>query len=233
MFDAGKRTFVARWAKLTVNRHLECLVAADNWFRQTEWSAQIEGDFFAKLAKARRQRDQYLVIQAITLADTHSEAALRLIDHYFKTKTTIHDDVRALYAKARANVSLDRESDAIQTMKEILELERVRPSHKTNTFTEFPYFVATHRISTEYDTALKTLIETEADLAFPVSRFQWHAAMSIINLERNNHELAKIHAKHAVSVASVKESGFRYHSGIGLVDERYRDTLKELRHIAA
>jgi hypothetical protein len=207
-------------------------VAANNWFRQTEWSAQIERDFLTRLAKARSQRDQYLVIQAMTLADSHSEVALRLIDHYFKTKTTNHHDVRALDAKARANISLGRESEAIGTMKEILELERFRPSHKTNTYTEFPYFVATHRISTEYDAALKTLVEREADLVFPVSRFQWHAAMSIINLERSNHELAKIHAKLAISIASVKDSGVRYHPDIGIVDERYRDTLKELRHIA-
>jgi hypothetical protein len=207
-------------------------VTANDWFRQTEWSSEIERDFFAKLAKARAQRDQYLVIQAVTLADTHSEVALRLIDHYFKTKTKIHDDVRALDAKARAYISLGPTSDAVGTMKEILDFERLGPSHKTNTFTQFPYLVATHRISSEYDAALKTLNEREADLVFPVSRFQWHAAMSFINLERNNNELAKIHAKLALDVASVKDSGFRHHPGIGLVNERYGDALNELRHIA-
>jgi hypothetical protein len=208
-------------------------VAADKWFRQTNWSDQIEREFFLKLAKARTQRDQYLVIQAITLADTEPEVALRLVDTYFKTKTTRFDDVRALDAKAQANQALGRVSEAVSTMKEILEAERERPSFKTTTFTDFPFFVAVNRLSSEYDAALQTLIDRESDLAFPISRFKWHAAMSIINAELQNLTLAKVHAKLAIDAKSIGHSGFRNHPALGLVDDRFKDLVTQLRRIAA
>jgi hypothetical protein len=207
-------------------------VAADDWFRQANWTEQIEREFFVKLAKTRTQRDQYLAIQAMTLANAQPEVALRLVDIYFKTKTTSFNDVRALDARARANQALGRVSESVSTMKEILETEREHPGFKTNTFTDFPYFVAVNRLSSEYDAALKTLIDREADLAFPISRFKWHAAMSIINAELDNQALAKVHAKLAIDAASVVESGLRYHPGLGLVDERFGDVAAQLRRIA-
>jgi len=207
-------------------------VAADNWFRQTNWTEQIEREFFAKLSKSRTQRDQYLAIQAMTLADTQPEVALRLVDTYFKTKTTKFDDVRALDARAKANQVLGRVAQSVSAMKEILEAERDHPNFKTNTFTDFPYFVAVNRLSSEYDAALKTLIDREADLAFPINRFKWHAAMSIIHSERDDLTLAKVHAKLAIDAASVVDSGFRYHQDLGLVDERFTDVVAKLTRIA-
>jgi hypothetical protein len=207
-------------------------VAADKWFRQTNWTEQIEREFFVKLDKARTQRDQYLVIQAITLAGAQPEAALRLVDIYFKTKTSNRNDVRALDARAQANRALGRIPQSVSTMKEILEVERERPGFKTNTFTDFPYFVAVSRLSSEYDAALKTLIDREADLAFPISRFKWHAAMSIIHAERGNLTLAKVHANLAINASSVVELGLQYHPELGLVDDRFGDVVAELRRIA-
>jgi hypothetical protein len=207
-------------------------VAAEAWFRHTHWTDQIEREFFARLAKARKQGDQYLVIQASTLAEKQPDVALRLINIYFESKTSDFHDVRALDARVRANLALGRESDAVATMKEILARERMRPSIKTNTFTEFPYYVATHRVTSEYDRALDTLINRKADLAFPLNQFQWHAAMSIICAERGDHGAAKTHAKFAIDAASVRDSGFRYHSDLGLVDDRFDAVMAELRQIA-
>jgi len=208
-------------------------MAVNEWFRQVDWSETIEKGFFAKLEKARGQRDQYLVIQALTLAGSNPEISLRLVECYFETKTTTFEDVRALDAKARANITLGRASEAVKVMKEILEMERERPSHKTNTFTEFPYFVAMNRIPSEYDAALETLIHRESDLVFPVSRFQWHAAMSLISREHHKDELSTTHARLALAAASVQHSGFRHHSDLGLMGERFAEALNRLRRIAA
>lgn len=204
----------------------------EEWFRQTRWTEKIEREFFAKLAKARRQRDQYLVIQALTLAKTHPEVALRLTSLYFESKRRDFEDVRALEARARANLGLGREGDAIATMKEILVMECTRPGIRTNTYTEFPYFVATHRIKHEYEGALNILESRKTDLAFPISHFQWHAAMSLISADRGDHEVARTHAAFAVQAASAKKSGFHYHPELGLVGEEYAGVLAELRELA-
>jgi hypothetical protein len=93
-------------------------VAADDWFRQANWTEQIEREFFVKLAKTRTQRDQYLAIQAMTLANAQPEVALRLVDIYFKTKTTSFNDVRALDARARANQALGRVSESVSVVSQ-------------------------------------------------------------------------------------------------------------------
>lgn len=204
----------------------------EEWFRQIRWTEQIEHDFFAKLAKARDQRDQYLVIQALTLAEAQPQVALRLIDTYFTIKRTDFHDVRALDARARANLALGREDAAIAAMKEILTRERTRPGMRTNTYTEFPYYVATHRMKAEYETALETLESRKSDLAFPVNHFQWHAAMSLISADRGDQEKARTHAGLAIDTASVEKSGFRYHSELGLVGEDYHGVVAQLRDLA-
>ncbi len=60
----------------------------------------IEENFYSKLKRARSQRDQYLAIQALTLADDHPRTSLRLLDEYFVSRKDEFDDVRALLAKA-------------------------------------------------------------------------------------------------------------------------------------
>jgi hypothetical protein len=40
------------------------------------------------------------------------------------------------------------------------------------------------------------------------------------------------HAKRAIEAASLKKSGFRYHSDLGLVDEKYDGVLADLHKIA-
>ena len=73
-----------------------------DWYRQTEWNDEIEAFFFEKLRRARAQRDQYIVIQALTLAESFPEVALRLVDFYFETRTDNFDDARARMAASRA-----------------------------------------------------------------------------------------------------------------------------------
>lgn len=68
---------------------------ATDWFRQETWDEKIEQDFLARLSRSPSQRDQYLVIQVLTIAKTFPAVALRLADIYFETKKDNFDDVRA------------------------------------------------------------------------------------------------------------------------------------------
>jgi hypothetical protein len=73
-----------------------------DWFRNTDWNEEIEADFFARLARSKSQRDQYLVLQAISLSDSHPSVALRLVDLYFETRADDFHDDRARRAVAMA-----------------------------------------------------------------------------------------------------------------------------------
>lgn len=206
---------------------------ATDWFRQEVWHEEIEKDFFAKLARSRSQRDQYLVIQALTIATSYPMVSIRLIDLYFETKKSSFDDVRALCARADALLTAGQIESAITTMKEILAIERIKPNQKTNMFVDYPFLVATNNISSEYVDALAVLDERESDLVFPVSKFKWHAAKSLIHRALRNSDDSKQEAALALEAAQVKTSGFRYHQDLGLVGEQYKDAVAALRGIYA
>jgi len=95
-------------------------VMSDDWFRNKVWNSRIEEAFFSKLSRARSQRDQYLVIQASTIAAIVPDAALKLVDLYFDTRTDRFQDMPALHAKADALLAMDRLAEAIFAYKDAL-----------------------------------------------------------------------------------------------------------------
>lgn len=206
---------------------------ATDWFRQEEWNDKIEQEFFAKLARARAQRDQYLVIQALTISKLVPTVALRLADLYFDTQKDNFEDVRALSSKADAYLALGQTERAIEAMKDILAIERTRPSHKTTMHVDYPFLVATQYISSEYHHALAVLNERKSDLTLPFDKFKWHAAKSLIHHSLREFDDSRMHAALALNAANVTTSGFRYHQDVGLVGDEYRDTVESLRQICA
>ena len=54
-----------------------------DWFRNTTWNKSVERAFDEKLRRAKR-KEQYLRIQACTLARSYPEVALKLLDRYFE-----------------------------------------------------------------------------------------------------------------------------------------------------
>jgi hypothetical protein len=204
-----------------------------DWYRHESWNEAVEKEFFAKLARARSQRDQYLAIQALTIAKGDPQTALRLVDIYFETKKTSSDDLGALTAKANALLASNQIDLAINTMKEILAIERIKPNRKTNTYVDYPFIVATQGLSAEYADALAVLDERKSDLAFPVSKFKWHAAKALIHRALQNLDDAKQQAGLALEAAQVKNSKLRYHRGLGLVGNEYKDMVAEMQKIYA
>ncbi len=57
-------------------------IAMDDWFRNTEWTKDIEEYFEAKLARARNKK-QYLRIQASIIAEHDPHVAIHLLERYF------------------------------------------------------------------------------------------------------------------------------------------------------
>ena len=200
-------------------------MSSDDWYRNKDWNESIEEHFYSKLKRARTQRDQYLVIQALTLADKHPKVTLRLVDEYFESRKDQFDDVRALLDKANAYFALNNLETCIAAFKEVLGREREFPKHQTGVYLDYPYLVATQKIESEFSYALDVLNEHVDRLTFPLDYYKWHASKALI---RND----GFEAKKALDVAEVENSGFRFHQDVGLVGKEHQNTIKQLCKIS-
>ncbi|MEM9059945.1 MAG: hypothetical protein AAGD13_05740 [Pseudomonadota bacterium] len=203
-------------------------MASDDWYRNTEWNDRVQEAFFAKLSRARSQRDQYLVIQANTLASIAPEVTLELVEFYFATRFDDFEDVRAHLASANAYGAMGKTDKEIEAYKKVLAREREFPGHQTEACFELPYLIALNRVSSEYEFAICVLMEGYDRAVFPIDHFKWHTAKALISGDEGRKEDAAVHAGKALEMAGVKKSGFRYHQRLGLVTEKYHGTLERL-----
>lgn len=199
----------------------------DNWFRNTTWNDSIAKTFEAKLGKARR-KEQYLRIQACTLARSHPLVALELLERYFALPDDF-DHAQAHVDRGTALLALDRLDDAIEAYEAALAREAAFPKLQTQAYLNLPYLVATRRIRERFGRALELLEKHKARLTFPVDRFRWHACHALISAAEGDSHAAMVHARHALVEAERDHSGFRYHSTVGLVTDEYKDVLGELQ----
>ena len=89
-----------------------------DWFRNTTWNTSIERAFDDKLRRARR-KEQYLRIQACTLAGSHPVIALKLLDRYFALPNDF-DHAQAHVDRATAYLALGRVIDALAAYEDAL-----------------------------------------------------------------------------------------------------------------
>ena len=204
---------------------------AKDWFRNEDWNASIARGFEEKLGRARK-KEQYLRIQACTLAATYPEVALQLLDRYF-TMSDSFDHAQAYVDRATAFKALGRIEEAADAYEAALTRETEFPNLRTHAYLELPVLVATEGLRSRFDRAL-TILDEQADrLMFPVDHFLWHAARALIVASRGDRDAACPHAQTALKAAAKDHSGFRYHPGVGLVTEKHRGLLKDIAALGA
>jgi len=202
-----------------------------DWFRNTTWNESVERAFDEKLRRAKR-KEQYLRIQACTLARSYPEVALKLLDRYFELPDDF-DHAQAHVDRATALLSMDRVEDAIASYEAALAREAAFPKVQTQAYLDLPYLIATRAIRAHYDGALELLQRHEARLMFPVDRFRWHAARALIAADLKEPEIARLHAEQAIEAAGHEHSGFRYHPSVGLVTAEYDTVVRKLEAYCA
>lgn len=205
-------------------------VSAD-WFRNTTWDGIIERAFDEKLRRARR-KEQYLRIQACTLARSHPEVALKLLERYFELQDDF-DHAQAHVDRATALLALGRVGEALAAYEAALTREAVFPNLKTQAYLDLPYIVATRGIRDQYRRARELLDLHESRLMFPVDRFRWHAAQALIAADTAEAGSVRGHAERALEAANRDHSGFRYHPAVGLVTPQYEAVVKKLESLCA
>jgi tetratricopeptide (TPR) repeat protein len=202
-----------------------------DWFRNSTWDNSIEEAFEERLRGSRR-KEQYLRIQASTLADSHPEMALKLLARYFELPDDF-DHAQAHVDCAKALLALGLVEDAISSYEAALAREAVFPKLRTQAFLDLPYLVATSAIHGRYDYALSLLDEHESRLMFPVDRFRWYASRALILDSGQESERAQLHARQALEAVAEMRSGFKHHPSVGLVTEKYEAVTRRLEAIAS
>jgi hypothetical protein len=206
-------------------------MARDDWFRHTDWNAEIEYAFFEKLRRARDKK-QYLRIQASTIASHKPEVALRLLDEYFALGDHF-DQAQGHADRASAYLALGDSVRAIAALEAALAREEQYARLLTYAYLDLPFLVASQRIESRYKQALELLERHKARLTFPVDHFRWHAAFALILSASAQASSAREHARLALAAAQNDHSGFRYHPGVGLVGTKYEDIREQLSLAAA
>jgi tetratricopeptide (TPR) repeat protein len=201
----------------------------DDWFRNTAWDDAIAAAFEAKLWRAR-SKEQYLRIQAGTLADARPDIAHALLDRYFGLPDQF-DAAQAYVDRARAYLAQSRLEEALIAYESALAREEEHPNLLTVAYIELPYLVATRTVEKRYSQARELLAKHKHRLMFPVDHFKWNAAQALIARALGQADSPYQHAKAALEAAERDHSGFRYHAGVGLVGDSLSEVRDRLRRL--
>lgn len=205
-------------------------MARDDWYRNKSWNDEIERTFFTKLERARSSKQQYLRIQASYLVESHPGVTLRLLDIYFAQRGDFSEAL-AYCHKAKAYLAQNDLTPALQSYEMALECEKKRPNVKTTAYLGFCLLITARALSNQYARCLELLDQHEAEPKFPVDHFLWHVTRALILNELGDNKLAKKDAELAIEAAKARHSGFRYHSTLGLVNDKYFDIQQKLKDI--
>ena len=203
---------------------------ADDWYRNTSWDDSTSLAFEAKLARAHK-KDQYLRIQACTLATARPRVALQLLDRYFELPVCI-DRAQAHVDMATALHALGEEDMAAAAYEAALEREEEFPNVLTQAYLELPLLIATAPLPDRYQRALELLDDNEDRVKFPVEQFRWHASRAFILHAQGRVGPGSHHAQLAVVASQCSDSGLRYHPTFGLIDGQYDGLVQRLADFA-
>ena len=127
---------------------------------------------------------------------------------------------------AQCHARFGRLPEAVEQFRLALAAQARLPNVDPGTTLEFPWFIVLHQLKELYDEALSVL--GTAHIAFPVQTFKAAAVRAIIAEFRHDYGSAAAHARAAVAAADLGESPFRYHRGLGLVEEQHRVVVERM-----
>ena len=175
-----------------------------DWYRNTEWNSEIAEAFEARLARSRSQKAQYLRIQGVTLASSHPDVAIDLLERC----ASIGDDFETAPALASiATIWLGRgelEPALAALERATIQEERV-PDVSTNAPRDFCFLVTLHEQTDRYDRALR-ILRWLPPVSFGAAGYARNGALAVILFHRNETEKAAAHAEQALSAALDRET---------------------------
>ena len=204
-----------------------------DWYRRKTWTKNDEQEFFANLARARKDgRAQYLKIQAIELVETEDKTLLKVAETLLNKMLTEYPDDdfekgSALHTlgdiyKLNYNYEL-----AIDFYKQALDFETIYPNVITQAYLDYSELVIKTGKENLFDELEKLLLDRYLELTFPIEKYKVNSILSIINANKGRKEQAEKYADIAEQFATAETSGLNYHKYLGIVKERdsWLDTL--------
>ena len=190
---------------------------SENWYRNIEWTPQIEAEFNARLARSRSQKAQYLRIQGSVLTSRHPEAALQLLHRCIELKdeftlAAAHQDAAHAYYRM-GDIEL-----ALRSLEAAIDRQEVFPMAKTEAPYDYCMLVALHGREERYDRVL-ALVARIGSGPFPSTEFKAQAASAIILWGRGRQDEAKAAARLAMEAQSVEHGWIPGHPDVGVVPE--------------
>jgi tetratricopeptide (TPR) repeat protein len=210
-------------------------MGADDWYRGTDWSAETQELFEAKLARARQtSRAQYLRIKGVGLtaaADAATRSAGRDLLRRVVTEYP-SDALQANWAHGDLAASLmqaNEVEEAAEHYSAALTSDRPEPSAAVG----LAEVIVLARWARRYEQALALLIgvgSEDARAPFPATRFRWNLVAARLCDRLGKRDDARELAAIALRCLDQTQSPFPRHRSIGLAtaDARTRRELEQL-----
>jgi tetratricopeptide (TPR) repeat protein len=199
-----------------------------DWYRRKSWTKADEEEYFAKLARARKNgRAQYLRIQAAELVATGEpqilDGAESLIEKLFSDYPEDKFERSVSLTILGDIYKLRKQPDkAAEYYKAAIEFEEIWPNVHTSAYLDFSELVVKLK-KQEYYEFVEDLIVKRVDssgVLFPNVGYKAFSILAIISHYKGDKEMAKKFAALAEKNVSRETSGLRYHKSLGVVTER-------------
>jgi tetratricopeptide (TPR) repeat protein len=209
-------------------------VAATEWYRCASWSLAERDDFFARIARARREnRAQYLRIAGMTLRESgHPAAAVEVIDYLLREYPAPLELAVAHQARAGALGDLGDVEGALDGHRQAIAAERRHAAVNAGASLSFGMLVIRQRRADLYAEALEALDTSRVSDLVPVTRFQAGAIRAVTLAALRDEAAARPHARVALREAGLEHSGLEFHPTLGLVKDVDPRLMAELARIA-
>ena len=155
-------------------------MAADDWYRQTEWTEQSAALFEEKIARARSQKAQYFAIQAILLWPKHPDVALALAERGIAASEEGWIDPRLPMARAYARLQLGQVDAVLAEFEQTIALQRRQGGLYTSAALDYVFTAAYFEREDHYEKALAILDDFRPGSPFPNTDCQALGALAMI-----------------------------------------------------
>lgn len=210
----------------------------NDWYRQQEWTPVVSTEFEKRLSRSRGQKSEYLRIQALTLADTLKPElagpAVDLAKRFLELKSE-GIGVAQMYATiAKAFSTLGNIAAANDAYKCAVDAESKWPNSRGYHYLDFAWFVATHKLTDQYSSALAAMDRNkqDQDFIFPANQYRYFGALALISSEGGDKETAKRMAKNALIAASKEKGPFKRLPWAGIVKRESDEIRVRLKQLA-